>query len=37
MVIDKVNAAFGETVLMLQCASLAEGNLILRNYSPGIS
>ncbi|MDD1668415.1 MAG: elongation factor Tu [Methanomicrobiales archaeon] len=32
VVVDEVNAAFGETVLMLQCAGVAKGHLILRNY-----
>jgi len=32
MVVDEVNAAFGETVLMLQCAGVAKGQLILRNF-----
>jgi len=32
MVVDEVNAAFGETLLMLQCIGLAKGRLILRNY-----
>jgi len=32
MVVDEVNAAFGETLLMLQCAGVAKGQLILRNF-----
>jgi selenocysteine-specific translation elongation factor len=32
MVVDEVNAAFGESVLMLQCAGVARGHLILRNF-----
>ena len=32
LVVDEANAAFGETVLMLQCAGVAKGHLILRNY-----
>ena len=32
MVVDEVNATFGETVLMLQCAGVAKGQLILRNF-----
>ncbi|HVN65791.1 MAG TPA: EF-Tu/IF-2/RF-3 family GTPase [Methanomicrobiales archaeon] len=32
VVVDEVNAAFGETVLMLQCAGVAKGHLVLRNY-----
>ena len=32
LVVDEVNAAFGESVLMLQCAGIATGYLILHNY-----
>jgi selenocysteine-specific translation elongation factor len=32
VVVDEVNAAFGETVLMLQCTGISKGHLILRNY-----
>ncbi len=32
LVVDEVNAAFGETLLMLQCAGISKGHLILRNY-----
>ena len=32
LVVDRVDAAFGETVLMLQCAGVAKGHLVLRNY-----
>ena len=32
LVVEEVNAAFGESVLMLQCAGMAKGHLILRNY-----
>lgn len=32
VVVDQADAAFGETVLMLQCAGVAEGHLVLRNY-----
>jgi selenocysteine-specific translation elongation factor len=32
MVVDEVNVAFGETVLMLQCAGITKGHLILRNF-----
>jgi len=32
MVVDEVNASFGESVLMLQCAGVAKGHLILHNY-----
>ena len=32
LVVNEVNAAFGECVLMLQCAGKSNGFLILRNY-----
>ncbi|HXW98535.1 MAG TPA: EF-Tu/IF-2/RF-3 family GTPase [Methanomicrobiales archaeon] len=32
LVVNGVDAAFGETVLMLQCAGVAKGHLVLRNY-----
>jgi len=32
VVVDVADAAFGETILMLQCAGVAKGYLILRNY-----
>ncbi|MCX6693511.1 MAG: EF-Tu/IF-2/RF-3 family GTPase [Methanomicrobiales archaeon] len=32
LVVDEINAAFGETVLMLDCIGLKNGVLILRNY-----
>ncbi|HUK38739.1 MAG TPA: EF-Tu/IF-2/RF-3 family GTPase [Methanomicrobiales archaeon] len=32
LVVGGVDAAFGETVLMLQCAGVAKGHLVLRNY-----
>jgi selenocysteine-specific translation elongation factor len=32
MIVDEVNAAFGEMLLMLQCAGIAKGQLILRNF-----
>ena len=32
LVVDEINAQFGETVLMLHCAGLTNGVLILRNY-----
>jgi selenocysteine-specific translation elongation factor len=32
LVVDEINAAFGESVLMLQCAGKQAGNLILKNY-----
>ena len=32
VVVDEINAAFGETVLMLDCARVRRGVFILRNY-----
>ena len=32
LVVDEINATFGECVLMLQCAGKAHGYLILKNY-----
>ena len=32
MVVDEINASFGESVLMLQCAGKTAGFLILKNY-----
>jgi selenocysteine-specific translation elongation factor len=32
LVVDEINAAFGECVLMLQCAGKSTGYLILKNY-----
>ena len=32
LVVDEINATFGECVLMLQCASKTTGYLILKNY-----
>ena len=32
LVVDEINAAFGESVLMLQCAGKSTGFLILKNY-----
>jgi selenocysteine-specific translation elongation factor len=32
LVVDEINAAFGESVLMLQCAGKSKGFLILKNY-----
>jgi selenocysteine-specific translation elongation factor len=32
LVVDEINATFGECVLMLQCAGKAKGCLILKNY-----
>jgi selenocysteine-specific translation elongation factor len=32
LVVDEINATFGESVLMLQCANKSSGYLILKNY-----
>jgi selenocysteine-specific translation elongation factor len=32
LVVDEINAAFGESVLMLQCAGKSTGYLVLKNY-----
>src|SRR5512139_2817117 len=32
LVVSEINAAFGECVLMLQCADKSSGYLILKNY-----
>ncbi len=32
LVVDEVNASFGECVVMLDCAGIQEGFLVLRNY-----
>ncbi|NYT17362.1 MAG: elongation factor Tu [Methanomicrobiales archaeon] len=32
LVVDEISAAFGECVLMLDCAGIREGMLVLRNY-----
>ena len=32
LVVDEINATFGECVLMLQCAAKSTGYLILKNY-----
>jgi selenocysteine-specific translation elongation factor len=32
LVVDEINASFGECVLMLQCAGKSDGYLILKNY-----
>jgi selenocysteine-specific translation elongation factor len=32
LVVDQINPAFGETVIMLQCAGLKDGLVVLRNY-----
>jgi len=34
VVVDEINAAFGECLIMLQCADIKSGYLILRNYIP---
>ena len=34
VVVDEVNAAFGECLVMLQCADIKSGYIILRNYIP---
>ena len=35
LVVDEINATFGECVLMLQCAGKSAGYLILKNYISG--
>src|SRR5690606_7920385 len=32
LVVDEINAAFGECLIMLDCAGIREGILVLRNY-----
>jgi selenocysteine-specific translation elongation factor len=32
LLVDQINPAFGESVIMLQCAGMKEGMVILRNY-----
>ena len=32
LVVDEINAQFGESVLMLNCAGITNGILVLRNY-----
>jgi selenocysteine-specific translation elongation factor len=32
LVVDEINAAFGECVVMLDCAGISRGYLVLRNY-----
>jgi selenocysteine-specific translation elongation factor len=32
LVVDEINAAFGECVILLDCAGIAQGFLVLRNY-----
>ncbi|HMZ32413.1 MAG TPA: elongation factor Tu, partial [Methanoregulaceae archaeon] len=32
LVVDEITAAFGECVIMLDCAGIQEGILVLRNY-----
>ena len=34
VVVDEINAVFGECLVMLQCAGLGSGYIILRNYIP---
>src|SRR5208283_933807 len=34
VVVDEINAAFGECLVMLQCADIKSGYIILRNYIP---
>jgi selenocysteine-specific translation elongation factor len=34
VVVDEINAAFGECLVMLQCAEIKKGYFILRNYIP---
>ena len=34
VVVDEINAAFGECLIMLQCADIESGYMILRNYLP---
>jgi len=34
VVVDEINAAFGECLVMLQCADIKSGYMILRNYIP---
>ncbi|MGD0643482.1 MAG: EF-Tu/IF-2/RF-3 family GTPase [Candidatus Bathyarchaeia archaeon] len=34
VVVDEINAAFGECLVMLQCSDIKSGYLILRNYIP---
>jgi len=34
IVVDEINATFGECLIMLQCADITNGYIILRNYIP---
>jgi selenocysteine-specific translation elongation factor len=34
IVVDELNAAFGESLVMLQCSGITSGYIILRNYIP---
>jgi selenocysteine-specific translation elongation factor len=34
VVVDELNASFGETLVMLQCSGITSGYIILRNYIP---
>src|SRR5208283_1423226 len=34
VVVDEINASFGESIVMLQCANIQSGYIILRNYIP---
>ena len=34
IIVDEINAAFGECLVMLQCADIKSGYIILRNYIP---
>jgi len=34
VVVDEINASFGECLIMLQCADIKSGYIILRNYIP---
>jgi len=34
LVVDEINATFGECIVMLQCAGIKSGYIILRNYIP---
>ena len=34
IVVDELNAAFGEQLVMLQCSDIKSGYIVLRNYIP---
>jgi selenocysteine-specific translation elongation factor len=34
IVVDELNAAFGESLIMLQCSGITSGYIVLRNYIP---